>query len=294
MTRMRWLVGLVAIAGVWACDGGSSTASDGGGADGVADSGGGGGGGGSGAVRDLDAPRAMLGYLYAQCPWQAFPSLPEVGDGCALDVFLVAGPVTDGVPSECAGGEGGAQPFTSRCLLDALGVTIEPGTPIRVDGAWGKTQACTIPAKDEAPTCADGPVFAVTGVGPAYTSDVYELVVDRALSPDYVGAFPHDALTEDDYVPVDAKRGHIARFCCDGAQVTLETGCGGQPEGLGQPAAGAPGTIHYDLGDGTFAGGRFVFWLDDDGGYQAEFTLYGSGRPIVQSDRGAFRAITCP
>jgi len=35
----------------------------------------------------------------------------------------------------------------------------------------------------------------------------------------------------------------------------------------------------------TFAGGRFVVWAADVG-LQAELTIYGSGVPIVSSERG--------
>eukprot|EP00930_Biecheleria_cincta_P024808 TRINITY_DN1770_c0_g1_i1.p1 TRINITY_DN1770_c0_g1~~TRINITY_DN1770_c0_g1_i1.p1 ORF type:complete len:148 (+),score=18.18 TRINITY_DN1770_c0_g1_i1:62-445(+) len=47
----------------------------------------------------------------------------------------------------------------------------------------------------------------------------------------------------------------------------------------------------YELGEGTFAGGRFVVkgeGVDAAGGLQAELTIYGSGVPIISSVRGAF------
>jgi hypothetical protein len=34
-----------------------------------------------------------------------------------------------------------------------------------------------------------------------------------------------------------------------------------------------------------FAGGRFVVW-SSDGGFEAEYTVYGSGVPIISSERG--------
>jgi len=56
------------------------------------------------------------------------------------------------------------------------------------------------------------------------------------------------------------------------------------------PMEGARGAdvgvrAHFDLDGGTFAGGRFEVW--DDGGLQAELTLFGSGVPIASSERGA-------
>jgi hypothetical protein len=44
--------------------------------------------------------------------------------------------------------------------------------------------------------------------------------------------------------------------------------------------------ITYDLINGTFAGGRFVVLASVDD-LQAELTIYGSGLPIVSSERGA-------
>lgn len=43
--------------------------------------------------------------------------------------------------------------------------------------------------------------------------------------------------------------------------------------------------VAYDLREGTPAGGRFLVWLGDRG-LQGELTIYGSGVPIVSSERG--------
>ena len=45
------------------------------------------------------------------------------------------------------------------------------------------------------------------------------------------------------------------------------------------------GRLVYDLSEGTFADGRFTVW-STKGGLQGEVTIYGSGRPIVRSERG--------
>jgi hypothetical protein len=45
-------------------------------------------------------------------------------------------------------------------------------------------------------------------------------------------------------------------------------------------------SIVFDLQEGTFAGGRFVVWSTKQG-LQAELTIYGSGVPIISSERGA-------
>lgn len=41
----------------------------------------------------------------------------------------------------------------------------------------------------------------------------------------------------------------------------------------------------YDLDNGLFAGGRFVVWISNNQ-FEAEYTIYGSGIPILRSERG--------
>src|SRR3989339_328335 len=55
---------------------------------------------------------------------------------------------------------------------------------------------------------------------------------------------------------------------------------------LGEQASYADGRREYDLTTGTFAGGRFIVW-PGAAGLQAELTIYGSGVPIISSERGA-------
>jgi hypothetical protein len=54
----------------------------------------------------------------------------------------------------------------------------------------------------------------------------------------------------------------------------------------GQRTTSAGTCLVFSLSEGAFAGGRFVVWEGSEG-LQAEVTLYGSGRPIVESERGA-------
>ena len=42
---------------------------------------------------------------------------------------------------------------------------------------------------------------------------------------------------------------------------------------------------NYSLTNGLFAGGRFNVWIVDKH-FEAEFTVYGSGVPIIKSERG--------
>ena len=46
----------------------------------------------------------------------------------------------------------------------------------------------------------------------------------------------------------------------------------------------------YGLVDGAFAGGRIMVWREASR-IQAELTIYGSGLPVVRSERGSVRAV---
>ena len=49
----------------------------------------------------------------------------------------------------------------------------------------------------------------------------------------------------------------------------------------------------YDLNKGLFAGGRFVVWINE-GRFEAEYTVYGSGVPIIRSERGYLQSFKKP
>jgi hypothetical protein len=92
--------------------------------------------------------------------------------------------------------------------------------------------------------------------------------------------FPMDPVPDEHYVPVSEERRLDLRFSEDG--VVVEIGDG--------PLVGDLQTLDEDqatweLGDGTFAGGRFQVWIDA-GALHAALTIYGSGVPIVSSERG--------
>lgn len=105
------------------------------------------------------------------------------------------------------------------------------------------------------------------------------LKVDRvAVGPDV--QFPDDALQEDDYNPADEDIRHEVTFSEDGQEITIEPG----------PVAGIrtkddEESLYYQLGEGLFAGGRFVIWTDNKE-FEAEMTIYGSGIPVIRSERG--------
>jgi hypothetical protein len=111
---------------------------------------------------------------------------------------------------------------------------------------------------------------------PAGIEGVWTLRVDRAwTAPDGVTS-PSQALDEADFHVVTGPDYAvvITATAVEVGEVPME-GIRGEDVGV---------RAHFDLDGGTFAGGRFEVW--DDGGLQAELTLFGSGVPIASSERG--------
>lgn len=96
----------------------------------------------------------------------------------------------------------------------------------------------------------------------------------------FSGQFPFKLLDEKDYEPVEDGANYPVAVSDGWRHVSV----GGKPL-LGESKADATGALWYDLSEGTFAGGRFRVWATPSG-LQAERTLYGSGVPIVLSERG--------
>lgn len=114
-----------------------------------------------------------------------------------------------------------------------------------------------------------------------FIDGAWELRVDRAWNGvDGNIAFPSDQFTEADYQPVSPGSTYPIVVSDQAARVSI-----GSPPLKGRRTAETEESIIYDLSEGTFAGGRFVVWAGNQG-LQAELTIYGSGRPIVKSERG--------
>ena len=94
------------------------------------------------------------------------------------------------------------------------------------------------------------------------------------------GKLPTDELGEGAYQPVADGATMAVTVAEDGAKVAI-----GDGELAGVRSSSDGDSVLYELYSGTFAGGRFVVWAVD-GSLQAELTIYGSGLPIVQSERG--------
>jgi hypothetical protein len=86
-------------------------------------------------------------------------------------------------------------------------------------------------------------------------------------------------LDEEDYQSTPP-RDYAVNVSEKGSRVSI-----GEEPLLGELTAETAGSLTYDLSHGTFAGGRFVVWAEAQG-LQAELTLYGSGVPVAQSERG--------
>ena len=97
--------------------------------------------------------------------------------------------------------------------------------------------------------------------------------------------FPHDSLTESDYTAISEVIQHEVTFTADGKSVSISPG----------PVAGFKEKDNdvckfYEITDGLFAGGRFLIWIYNDE-FEAEFTVYGSGVPIIRSERGILERV---
>jgi len=107
----------------------------------------------------------------------------------------------------------------------------------------------------------------------------YVLYVTRVSDHPRV-QYPRDSLTEDQYRPDSSGRSYDVRFSAEGEQVHIQQD---SIEGIKVSE-----TVHaktYELTRGLFAGGRFVV-MRQALPVEAEFTIYGSGVPIISSERG--------
>jgi hypothetical protein len=92
--------------------------------------------------------------------------------------------------------------------------------------------------------------------------------------------FPMDELKESDYRKTNEGTVYNVTLSEDGQMVTIE------PDSIGgKKVIDGDKSKLYELEEGVFAGGRFVVWISNDS-FEAELTIYGSGVPIVKSERG--------
>ena len=108
----------------------------------------------------------------------------------------------------------------------------------------------------------------------------FALKIDRIMSGRPDVQFPTDNLKESDYEESKDGTQYNVTFSKDGQMVTIEPG-----SISGQKTNGGDVSVLYELNEGASAGGRFVVWINNDS-FEVELTLYGSGIPIVRSERG--------
>ncbi|MDH5398425.1 MAG: hypothetical protein OEX02_09780 [Cyclobacteriaceae bacterium] len=112
------------------------------------------------------------------------------------------------------------------------------------------------------------------------------LEVDRVLKDVHNVQFPSDNLSEEDYVMTDDLVQYELAFSKDGQTVSVEPG-----SILGEKLIDGEKSVFYKLVEGVFAGGRIVIWKND-AGFEVEQTIYGSGVPIIKSERGSLELVT--
>lgn len=113
----------------------------------------------------------------------------------------------------------------------------------------------------------------------------FVFIVDRVSSMSDV-QFPSDNLQENQFTAINEYVLYDVTFSEAGDTVNIEPG-----EIKGIKTDGDKKSKHYELVEGVFAGGRFIVWKDSIG-FQVERTIYGSGIPILKSERGKLELAT--
>ena len=113
------------------------------------------------------------------------------------------------------------------------------------------------------------------------------LRIDRAILVERLGLDRRsEEVDESEYRPISKGSTYAILVSDRGARVEID---GKKRTAVHPPMKGVRSSptepIVYKLDDGTFAGGRFVVWPGKNG-LQGELTIYGSGVPLISSERG--------
>lgn len=122
------------------------------------------------------------------------------------------------------------------------------------------------------------------GVQSAFAEGAWELRVDRAWAGGGNVQFPSDPLDESTYAPMINAPVYRVILSDSGRRVAV-----GATPLLGTRSLATDSRVQFDLGIAPLdapAGGRLVVRRSGSD-LQGELTVYGSGRPIVKSERGA-------
>lgn len=132
-----------------------------------------------------------------------------------------------------------------------------------------------------------GTTTTVLGSSGRLSDGDWELWVDRVASLDNV-RLPSDELSEDDYHTLAKTAGRpifTITVSQNGERVSIKgQGTASEFRAEGTRTSVDTARITYDLD--TAPGGRLVVWFTYKPDIQAELTQYGSGRPMIFSDRG--------
>ena len=109
----------------------------------------------------------------------------------------------------------------------------------------------------------------------------WSLRVNRTWDGTTEVTVPTQMLSEDAYDSTAQTIVHQVMVASGGVTVMV----GSDPVAGSAARTSTATRLVYELGSGTFAGGRFLVWQGSKG-LEAELTIYGSGRPIVESERG--------
>lgn len=90
---------------------------------------------------------------------------------------------------------------------------------------------------------------------------------------------PSNNLEESDYVPMEKTTQYQISFRENEKIVEI------RPNFVRGKKRSAEGFLVYELNEGLFAGGRLIIWKSDKA-YEAEYTVYGTGVPVIKSERG--------
>lgn len=112
----------------------------------------------------------------------------------------------------------------------------------------------------------------------------YILKVDRVSKKPNV-QFPRDSLYESYYTVTNEDIQHEVTFTEDGRMISINPG-----PVSGEKTKDGEISKYYEIVDGLFAGGRFIVWINNEK-FEAEYTIYGSGVPIIKSERGKLELI---
>jgi hypothetical protein len=110
----------------------------------------------------------------------------------------------------------------------------------------------------------------------------FTLTINRVAQNPEV-QYPADSLKESDYTATDEEINYEITFSEGGQNILIESL--GNDSVSGERINSGETSKRYELNEGLFAGGRFLIWIIN-GHFGAEYTVYGSGVPIIRSERG--------